>query len=626
MKTDCPNCGHSFDTQVAPGLKDACPRCMAEFLLAGTEDAVAASEAGHQKTDEALPLQPGDSLRGYEIVEFIGRGGMGFVYEARQAELERTVALKVLAPRLAKSPEFAERFTREARALAALSHPNIVQIHDYGREGELCFLVMEHVSGTSLRRILSTQRLSPETALRYVPQICDALEYAHANGVIHRDIKPENILIDERGNLKIADFGLAKMADPGRSDAAHATATGQVMGTPHYMAPEQIENMAGVDHRADIYSLGVVFYEMLTGELPLGKFPNPSQKVHVDVRFDEVVLKALQKEPEKRYQRASYIKDAVSTISGKGFPVSPVSGEKPRMSRLAIAGALGLPAAIITFVLLGALCVLFGGSFHDAESAAAGAVSGVVVLVGVVLSIAAGFAIRNQPETLRGMGLARLGTWLPVGLGIAIVLVGLLKYDSDAGRSRTVREKDMLTKRRVMEQRQAELAKSKGQSGVHSNAPDASSVARYIIENRVTLGKGSCFVGEVTAIGNLAPFTIQSGGERKLREIQYRVIETLWDNEKSINGGLRLRKGRKVKVLQTLAADGSLPAQYTQSARLIVHFTRIFIPGKGSHPKADGAFPASAENIKAFRKAAAPPSSSFRKSPVRKASSRPAGY
>jgi biopolymer transport protein ExbD/predicted Ser/Thr protein kinase len=268
------------------------------------------------------------------VLEYLGRGGMGFVYKAKQAGLDRVVALKVLAPRLAGSPEFAARFGREAKALAALSHPNIVQIFDYGQEAGLYFLVMEYVDGTSLRRILSTQRITPETALRYVPQICDALEFAHTAGVVHRDIKPENILIDKRGGLKIADFGLAKIAAgaPGKPDAVaepkgHATVSGQVMGTPHYMAPEQVENMAAVDHRADIYSLGVVFYEMLTGELPLGRFPSPSQRVQVDVRFDEVVLKALEKEPEKRYQRASLVKEDLTRIA-----TGAVQGGQPASS------------------------------------------------------------------------------------------------------------------------------------------------------------------------------------------------------------------------------------------------------------------------------------------------------
>ena len=148
-----------------------------------------------------------------------------------------------------------------------------------------------------------------------MPQICDALQFAHEAGIVHRDIKPENILLDAKGRVKIADFGLAKLL--GDAGPQHLTGTHQVMGTLHYMAPEQWERPRHVDHRADIYSLGVVFYEMLTGELPLGRFAPPSEKVQVDVRLDEVVLRALEKEPERRYQHASDVKTDVERITAR---------------------------------------------------------------------------------------------------------------------------------------------------------------------------------------------------------------------------------------------------------------------------------------------------------------------
>ena len=153
-------------------------------------------------------------------------------------------------------------------------------------------------------QLLHDRRLEPAEALDIIGQICDALQYAHEEGVVHRDIKPENILLDRKGRLKIADFGLAKIT--GADQATNLTMTNMVMGTPHYMAPEQIENPKSVDHRADIYSMGVVFYEMLTGELPIGRFEVPSKKVQIDVRLDEVVLKTLEKAPERRYQKASH--------------------------------------------------------------------------------------------------------------------------------------------------------------------------------------------------------------------------------------------------------------------------------------------------------------------------------
>ena len=155
-----------------------------------------------------------------------------------------------------------------------------------------------------------------------MPKICEALQYAHEQGIVHRDIKPENILLDKSGRVKIADFGIAKMIG---DEAGQQTLTGtkEAVGTPHYMAPEQIEKPLTVDHRADIYSLGVVFYEMLTGELPLGKFQPPSAKVQIDVRLDEVVLHALEKEPERRYQQASQVRTAVETIVAAGNAVVP---------------------------------------------------------------------------------------------------------------------------------------------------------------------------------------------------------------------------------------------------------------------------------------------------------------
>jgi serine/threonine protein kinase len=183
--------------------------------------------------------------------------------------LDRTVALKILPPEVGSDPAFAERFTREAQALAKLTHPNIVMVFDFGETNGYYYFVMEYVDGINLRQSLQLGHVSAEEALAIIPQICDALQYAHDEGIVHRDIKPENVLLDRRGRVKIADFGLAKLVGATQSGLS-LTGTQQVMGTPHYMAPEQMERPATVDHRADIYSLGVVFYELLTGELPLG--------------------------------------------------------------------------------------------------------------------------------------------------------------------------------------------------------------------------------------------------------------------------------------------------------------------------------------------------------------------
>jgi hypothetical protein len=186
-------------------------------------------------------------------------------------------------------------------------------------------------------------RIAPREALAIVSQVCDALQYAHDMGIVHRDIKPENILVDRRGHAKIADFGLAKLLGSAADDYSW-TGTHQAMGTVHYMAPEQIEKPLSVDHRADIYSLGVVFYELLTGELPLGRFAAPSTKIEVDVRVDEVVLKALEKDLPRRYQHASDVKAEVDGISRAAAAAGATAAAGVAGTAQAGAGLQGQPA------------------------------------------------------------------------------------------------------------------------------------------------------------------------------------------------------------------------------------------------------------------------------------------
>ncbi|MEO1618954.1 MAG: serine/threonine-protein kinase, partial [Planctomycetota bacterium] len=220
--------------------------------------------------------------------------------------------------------KFSLRFTREARTLAKLNHNNIVSVYEFGSVQDTYFFLMEFVDGPTLRDVVRAGQLEPKHALSIVPHLCDALQYAHDNGVIHRDIKPENILLTASGTVKIVDFGLSRLlGNTGPSQGL--TATNQAMGTPRYMAPEQFEGAHQVDHRADIYSLGVVFYELLTGELPIGRFAVPSQKVSIDVRLDEVVLRTLEKEPGLRYQAASEIKSDLQSIAETNDPALAVT-------------------------------------------------------------------------------------------------------------------------------------------------------------------------------------------------------------------------------------------------------------------------------------------------------------
>ena len=304
----CAGCSQEFPLHVVEQFGGLCPACVAGF--ATIEDPVDA------------PLKTGATFGKYEVLGVVGRGGMGTVYRARHAGLDRVVALKILSPRLAADPEFVRRFEREARTLASLEHPNIVAVHDTGVEAGAPYLVMEFVEGVSLRRLLAERRLPPEEALGIVPQLCDALEYAHGRGVVHRDVKPENILLDTKGRTKIADFGLAFIVG---IDASRITRADVTMGTPHYMAPEQVESSRSVDHRADIYSMGVVLYEMLTGELPLGRFAPPSEKARTNRRLDEIVLRALEKEPARRYQQVTeFRRDIAEAPQGK-------AGRRPAM-------------------------------------------------------------------------------------------------------------------------------------------------------------------------------------------------------------------------------------------------------------------------------------------------------
>jgi tRNA A-37 threonylcarbamoyl transferase component Bud32 len=347
----CPRCGTELAADAPEGL---CPRCLLALNLAPQTE-ITGEEVGANGTKVVKPPPPPTPppeeiarlFPQFEILECLGRGGMGAVYKARQPKLDRCVALKILLPERHSGGQFAERFAREARALARLNHPAIVAVHDFGEAGGYPYLVMEYVDGLSLRQLLQRGKLAPEEALVIVPRICEALQFAHQQGIVHRDIKPENILLDQQGQVKIADFGIAKILAPGAQDFS-LTGGKDVVGTPHYMAPEQIEQPAKVDHRADIFSLGVVFYEMLTGELPLGKFQPPSHKVQVDVRLDEVLLHALEKEPERRYQHASQVKTDLETIAGSA--PSPQQTASARTAELERGRWLVIAASFILFL------------------------------------------------------------------------------------------------------------------------------------------------------------------------------------------------------------------------------------------------------------------------------------
>ena len=442
----CPRCGASLASDAPEGL---CPRCLAALPL-GPETAFTGAEAAASQP----PLSPEKIAPHFpqlEILECLGRGGMGVVYKARQKALNRLVALKLLAPEREKDAEFAERFAREAQALAALSHSHIVTIHDFGQANGFFYLLMEFVDGVNLRQLLQARKLTPEEALAIVPPLCEALQFAHERGIVHRDIKPENLLLAKDGHVKIADFGIAKMLG---ADAQAAQVAGErAAGTPGYMAPEQKEWPARADSRADIYSLGVVFYEMLTGELPAKKIEPPSRKVQVDVRIDEIVLRALEKEPELRFQTADEVRAAVTSVTeGRAEerePIEPAAGSQPPDEKwMRLVGYLllvpGIPLAIFGLIML--RLVLQDPDWNPSRNEAVvtiGSWAGAILLLGTSamllwFSPAAPLvpvAVRPEPAPPPGIAPAPRDPWprrilrmlgLLIGLPMLLFVVGLL--------------------------------------------------------------------------------------------------------------------------------------------------------------------------------------------------------
>ncbi|MBL9143042.1 MAG: protein kinase [Verrucomicrobiaceae bacterium] len=376
----CPRCGSTLAPDAIAGL---CPKClMARAAFATEDNTVPVASAPAPSLEQIAAAFPE-----LEVLEQIGRGGMGVVYKARQKSLNRLVALKLLAPERVQDAAFAERFAKEAQALAALSHPNIVTIHDFGHTEGFYFLLMEFVDGVNLRQAMSAGRFTPEQALAIVPPVCEALQYAHDHCIVHRDIKPENLLLDKEGRVKIADFGIAKMVERTSKFVAEASAPTTLesrstlaIGTPRYAAPEQQSDPQHVDHRADIYSLGVVLYELLTGETPGSKLTPPSHRVQMDVRLDEVVLRALSEKPELRWQTAADLKTQVQTITHP--PVTPANKQQAlyhamgfhtvwgqRLMKLSLPGLLGflgfVPGLEKLSVLSAFLVFLFIASFIE---------------------------------------------------------------------------------------------------------------------------------------------------------------------------------------------------------------------------------------------------------------------
>lgn len=431
MTTTCSHCQTPLGEDAPAGL---CPRCLLEMSL---QSRTIPGEPTHESA-ALSPEELGARFPQFEILEYLGRGGMGAVYKARQKSLNRLVAIKILAPERERDAQFAERFAREAELLARLNHPHIVTIHDFGNAEGWFYLVMEFVDGVNLRDLLRDGKMEPERALAIIPPICEALQYAHEKGIVHRDIKPENLLLDREGRIKIADFGIASLAGIG----------GERGGTPPYMAPEQRQGNS--DQRSDIYALGVVLYEMLTGERPPKEITAPSKKVRLDVRIDEMVLRALETEPERRYQTASEFRTVVETVTAAHTPPEQASGqpksevEKPdiaqsRFSLMAITGACLLIFALVSVFMavavnkIGTPISLPNGDTPPNKPAilVSSGLLGLVLLcacTGTLLGWISMSRIRHSAGRLHGVGLAVFDALLfPLLIADATVILSVAR-------------------------------------------------------------------------------------------------------------------------------------------------------------------------------------------------------
>ncbi len=317
-------------------------------------------------TTPSPPAEHSKRIAGYEILSKLGQGGMGAVYKARQLSLDRIVALKVLPKQLTEKPDFISRFSREARVTGQLNHPNIIKVFDVGRSSTgICYYSMEFVEGENLRAILEREKhLSAQRALKILEGMADALDHAYKHGVIHRDIKPDNIMIDMDGNVKLADLGLAKIAEDANPAAAgsFASLSGAVVGTPYYMSPEQAEGKT-VDTRSDLYALGATAYHLLAGippfnaDTPIGVItkhlteplpPLHSRQPSVPAALEDIIHRLMQKDPAKRFQTPAELEAALtraraeisSPRARRNTAPKPASGKRWALAAAAAAGML----------------------------------------------------------------------------------------------------------------------------------------------------------------------------------------------------------------------------------------------------------------------------------------------
>ncbi|HOM48733.1 MAG TPA: serine/threonine-protein kinase [Candidatus Hydrogenedentes bacterium] len=356
-KTICPVC---FTENAEEA--ERCHHCGALILSgSGTTPHELSSDA-----ENSMDYKRGDLIAGrYEVHDLIGRGGMGAVYKVHDKVLDEEVALKVLLPEFVADKQVVERFMNEVRISRKIAHPNIVRIHDIGHAEKTIFISMEYVDGSSLRSILDKRgkdsHMSIRQSIYIISQLCNALKYAHRY-MVHRDIKPDNIMVTRNNHIKLMDFGISKLKD--NRFESHA---GVIVGTPYYMAPEQIHNAPDVDGRADIYSLGVVLYELLTGTLPTGMRHSLSQDYnYIPAELEVIIFRCLDPDREQRFQNPGDLRDALISLNDSLIDNSTPGIQSSHFSK-ADTGASNLTTSILASAMESFLRDQGGDSASDAE-------------------------------------------------------------------------------------------------------------------------------------------------------------------------------------------------------------------------------------------------------------------
>ena len=351
-----------FLREACPGDPELCAEVELLLKAADTGDPVLDGSPLSSIAERAHALKPGGKLGNFEIVVLIGRGGMGEVYRARDLRLKREVAIKTLPPGFAGDRDRIARFEREARAASALNHPNIVSVHDIGREDGVSFIVSELVEGETLAAVIGHGPLPLRKLLDVGTQICEGLAAAHAAGVIHRDLKPGNIMLTRDGRVKILDFGLARQnRAPGvDSMTMEASSPGMILGTPGYMSPEQVRGEA-TDARSDLFGLGVILYEMASGQRPFRgtssievmnsilKDDPPELPPALPPALERIIRRCIEKQPERRFQSASDLGFALQSL-----PLSPAHAERSKPTawlKWAVLGAVAVAAVAVYWLL-----------------------------------------------------------------------------------------------------------------------------------------------------------------------------------------------------------------------------------------------------------------------------------